>query len=182
LNVTIALFEKLFRFEARAMLNGEALRLQPVNNISWENRRMAESPKLREISNGGGGSVMTRSDCQRANSSEGACVPGDAAFSTDGLPLMASKVAGRDADVCGSLDPADSRAARWASLSPSDREVFKLWARGVLAFYAVIVTALLTAALLGVHANSGGKSATASHLVERDAPESFASRPGSAGK
>jgi len=156
-------------------------RLRPVDNISCENRRMAGSLKLRKISSGG--SAMTRSDCQRAVSEAG-FVSGDAAFpARAGLPSeAAANVAERRADVCRSPEAANGRAAGWESLSAGDREVFRLWARAVFAFYSVILTALLAAAVLRVHAGGGGWPAQTSQVVERSSQDSSAFRPGSAGR
>lgn len=127
------------------------------------------------------------SDCQGTNSSKGIFVFANAAHSTESAQpsaeapeIYSHRVPDQHARAGGSLDPADSRGARWASLNPDDRDVFNLWARGVLAFYSVIIVALLGAALLGVHPG-GGKPATTS-VVERGSLDSSASGPGSAGK
>ena len=110
------------------------------------------------------------SDCQGTNSSKGIFVFANAAHSTESAQpsaeapeIYSHRVPDQHARAGGSLDPADSRGAR-----------------GVLAFYSVIIVALLGAALLGVHPG-GGKPATTS-VVERGSLDSSASGPGSAGK
>jgi hypothetical protein len=52
----------------------------------------------------------------------------------------------------------------------------------VFAFYSVILTALLAAAVLRVHAGGGGWPAQTSQVVERSSQDSSAFRPGSVGR
>lgn len=125
------------------------------------------------------------SDCQGANSSQGIFILANIARSAEPVRPFAeardiSRVPDHDVRAAGSFDPADSRGKRWASLNPDDQKVFNLWARGVLAFYSVIIIALLSAVLLGVHPG-GGKPATTS-VVERGSLDSSASGPGSVNK
>jgi hypothetical protein len=126
---------------------------------------MAERPELRNIANSNGDSIMRISDSRRASSSEGVFVLGGAANSaeTGRSPVGAGNAsAGRDVDphagVRGSLQPADSRAARLAAMSAKDREVFNLWARRVGVLDSLIIVGLVMAMLLVSHPSTEQKA------------------------
>jgi hypothetical protein len=144
---------------------------------------MFETPKLRKIANSNGGSTMMLSDCQQANSSEGVFVLGEAVFSAETIAPRSQAAgkgsAARDHDgharAGGGLDPADTRGARLASLSSSDREVFNRWAKWVIALYALLFLGLATAMLLGAQAaaDRGAVASSSEH-----APSHAPGRPG----
>jgi len=130
---------------------------------------MAEFTELRNIANSSGGSVMRISDSRRASSSEGVFVLGGAANTAEtGRSAVAAANASADRDVDrqaglrGSLDPADSRAARLAAMSAKDREVFNLWAGRVGVLYSLVIIGLVMAMLLVSHPSTEQKADAAS--------------------
>jgi hypothetical protein len=163
---------------------------KPVNNVSCENRRMAELPELRNIANINGGSAMTFSDCQRTNSSEGIFVMGSDTFSEQAGLLrkeaaVTSNGSGSESEQRSDSrrrSPAWSRAAQWASLDPDERAVFHVWAKSVAAFYSLLVVSLLTATLLGVHALAGPTALPLSAALEQGSAGLSVPRAGSIGK
>ena len=133
---------------------------------------------------------MMLSDCQQANSSKGvfvldeAVLPAETTALHSGAMTRGSTTADRGgrARAGGSLDSADSRGARWASLSSGDREVFNRWAKWVIALYSVLILGMATAMLLGAHA-AADRGAIASSLgAERAPADASASGPGRPGK
>jgi hypothetical protein len=75
-----------------------------------------------------------------------------------------------------------SRAARWAALDSGDREVFKVWALRVAAFYSLLITALLVAIQIGTHTPAGRGVLSASPALEPSSPVLPVTRMGSIGK
>jgi hypothetical protein len=149
---------------------------------------MAELPELRDNANRNGGSTMMLSDCQQANSSEGVFVLGEAAFSAaktvsrSASATRGSTATDRDARAAGRRGSADSRGARWASLSSSDREIFNRWARWVIALYSVLILGLLAMMLLGAHTAADRGAAATSPAVEHGSPDASLAESGRPGK
>jgi hypothetical protein len=151
---------------------------------------MAELPELRNIASSNGGSTMTFSDCQRANSSKGIFILGSDTFSGQtGLPRKEAAVtsngpgsATRQRFDGSRRSLAWSRAAQWASLDPDQRAVFNVWAKSVAALYSLLIISLLTTMLLGVHAPAGPKALPLSAALEHGSPGLSVPRAGSIGK
>jgi hypothetical protein len=149
---------------------------------------MAELPELRDIASSNGGSTMTFSDCQRANSSKGIFGPGSDTFSGQtGPPCKEAAVTSNDPGSAQRFEvsrrgPAWSRAAQWALLDPDERAVFNVWAKSVAAFYSLLIISMLTTMLLGSHAPAGPKALPLSAALEHGSPESSVPRAGSIGK
>jgi hypothetical protein len=123
------------------------------------------------------GSTMMISNRQRAEFPEGVLVlSGDTSAKETPPPVQVIK-ASNDSDPepqqrsGGRSNPVASRAAQWASMNSNDREVFNIWARGVVAFYSLLIISLLVAVLLGAHAPAGGAAVSTASTMERSSPE-----------
>jgi hypothetical protein len=148
---------------------------------------MAELPELRTIANSNGGSTTMRSNSQRSKFLAGAPVRSrDTFFSQERPCREAAKAFDPDSErqelSSGGRGAADSRATRWASLQPNDREVFNIWAKWVIAFYSLLVAGLVVAMLLGARTSADRKDLSASSTAERGPPALSATAPGSMGK
>jgi hypothetical protein len=150
---------------------------------------MAELPELRTIANINGGSTTMLLSRQHSNSPEAVFVLGSDSFGKEAgsqrEAFKASNARGPESQAPsgkGGLDPAVSRAARWASLDSNDRRVFNNWALAVTAFYLSFVILLLVAILLGAYLPADGELFPAAPALERSSSQLSAPATRSIGK